>query len=132
MGYISVAFKAFAIAVREHFRASELAFVASQTVFLDYVFRFDGCANYLRLTAKSEQGGMTHSIMGLECIFLCQGIMGNMAVIADCEFGVTAPLPGGILRHHDMAVEARARVVREIRVRFRDSQRKQSKSRRYS
>ena len=70
--------------------------------------------NDLRFEAQGKHGGMTHSILGFKKIFIENIVVWNMAIVAIGIFAVRTMRPGGILRRHDVAIDASFRIVRQI------------------
>jgi hypothetical protein len=69
----------------------------------------------LRLPTHCEHGGVAHSVLGLEEVGPQDVVLGNVAVIAGGDAAVTAPLPRGELRIHDVAVHAGFGRIRQVR-----------------
>lgn len=92
--------------------------MASDAVLLHHGSAWIGNNYGLRLHPHREDGGVPHSIFSLEKVLAGNVIVRYVTVVAGCPFAVRAVKPGGVLRAHDVAVNANVGFVREVRMRL--------------
>ena len=68
----------------------------------------------LGFKSQGKHGGMAHTVFGLEKVFVEYIVVGHMAIVAVGIVAVRSMRPGGILRGHNMAIDAGLRVIRQI------------------
>ena len=71
-------------------------------------------ADHLGFEMKREHEGMARAVHRFKEVFSKDIVVRHVTIVARRHPRMTAPLPGGVLRRHDMTVQARARVVREV------------------
>lgn len=88
--------------------------VTSDTVFLDgfHAGVFD--MNDLRLKPEREHTRMTETVLCFEQVRAQDIVLGNVAIVARRDSGMTAALPGRVLRRHDVAIDTCSGIVGKI------------------
>jgi hypothetical protein len=96
--------------------------VATLAVFLNYFHGPLLSMHHLRLQPKGEDVGVPKAIAGFEKILAEKIILRNVAIGASGNAAVAAVFPRGVLRQHDVTVDARLGVTGHIRNGVRDVQ----------
>lgn len=89
--------------------------MALNAVSLNDMLGLSGGPNDLRLQPKRKHCRMAKAITHFKGILLQNRIVRYMAIVAGGYSSMAAPLPGGKLRHHNMAVNTGSGIIREIR-----------------
>lgn len=88
--------------------------VTSDTVFLDSFHASIFDMNDLRLKPEREHTRMTETVLSFEQVSAQYIVLGNVAIVARRDSGMTAALPGCVLRRHDVAVDTGGGIVGKV------------------
>ena len=88
--------------------------MAANTVFLHHAGACIFDLDHMRLGTGCKNGGMPGAVAGFEIIFSEKVIVRNVTIAAGGNFAVAAVFPGGILRIHDVAVDAGFRLIGKV------------------
>lgn len=88
--------------------------MTADTIFLNHPGSWFQHPDALFIPPGSKNGRMPHSVFRLEIIGMKNRIVGDMTIIAYRLFTVRGMTPGCILGAHDVTIDARFRVIRNI------------------
>jgi hypothetical protein len=85
--------------------------MTADTVFLNDAYAGAPDTNDLGFEPKGEHECMTGAVAGFERVCAREGIVWDVAIVADRYAGMATAFPCGELRSHNMTIEAGARIV---------------------
>ena len=116
MGDLAMTLRTWPFGAVKDWRGSRLhqAFMATHAVRLDHSLGFLRWLHDLGFHVEREHEAVPRTVLCLIKILRQKVVVGNVAVVTDCNSGVAGMLPTCEFRIHDMAVDARLGIVAQI------------------